>query len=274
MRPVEASAEWKSLPAALRTAIEARAGTVTGTSPAGEGLSTSVRLILHTRSGDVFVKGTSPHSRDYQRRRLQLGADLAPALTAVSPPLLWRAQADGWHVTGWPALPGRPRADLRPGSPDIPKLTAALTGLSLIPAPPIVTRTARDHWAEYADDPAALDGDAIVHEDPNPTNFVIDGDRAWIVDFGWAMRGPAWMTAANLIICLMEDGWQPADADTALKAVPAWASAPRHAIDEYATVTLREWEHVMQRGPLHQMWQHRAAVSRAWAAYRESNARF
>jgi hypothetical protein len=210
-----------------------RPSEVTETSPAGEGLSTSVRLILHTRSGDVFVKGTSPDSRDYQRRRLQLGADLAPYLTAVSPPLLWRAQADGWHVTGWPALPGRPRADLKPGSPDIPKLTAALTGLSLIPAPPIVTRTAREHWEQYADDPAALDGNAIVHEDPNPTNFVIDGDRAWIVDFGWAMRGPTWMTAANLIICLMEDGWQPGDADSALTAVPAWASAPRHAVDEY-----------------------------------------
>ncbi len=143
----------------------------------------------------------------------------------------------------------------------IPKLTATLTRLSLITAPPIVTRTARDHWAEYADAPAALDGDAIVHEDPNPTNFVIDGDRAWMVDFGWAIRGPAWMTSANLIISLMEDGWEPADADSALKAVPAWASALRADVDEYASATLREWDRVMERGPLHEMWQHRAAVA-------------
>jgi hypothetical protein len=274
MRPVEAGADWESLPPALRDAIEARAGEVTGTSPAGEGLSTSVRLILRTASGDVFVKGTGPDSRDYQRARLALGANLAPYLTAVSPPLLWRAQADGWNVTGWPALPGRPWADLKPGSPDIPKLTAALTGLSLITAPPIVTRTARDHWAECAGDPAALDGDAIVHEDPNPTNFVIDGDRAWIVDFGWAIRGPAWMTAANFAVSLMEDGWEAADADDALKAVPAWASAPRADVDEYASATLQEWDRVMERGPLHAMWQHRAAVARTWAAYRDSRARF
>jgi hypothetical protein len=108
MRPVEASADWESLLPALRAAIQARAGVVTGTSPADEGLSTSVRLILHAESGDVFIKGTSPDSMGYQRGRLDLGARLAPYLTAVSPPLLWRAQADGWDVTGWPTLPGRP----------------------------------------------------------------------------------------------------------------------------------------------------------------------
>ena len=274
MRPVEPSAEWESLPPALRTAIQARSGEVTGTSPAGEGLSTSVRLILHTQSGDLFIKGTGPGSRDYQRDRLTLGAELAPYLTAVSPPLLWRAQADGWHVTGWPALPGRPWADCKPGSPDIPKLTAALTGLSLIPAPPIVTRTARDHWAQYTDDPTALDGNAIVHEDPNPTNFVIDGNRAWMVDFGWAMRGPAWMTSANLIVSLMEAGWQAADADNALNAVPAWANAPRDAVDEFAFATVREWDDAMQRGHAHPMWQLRASVAREWASYRQNATRF
>ena len=274
MRPTEASAQWHSLPVPLRDAIQARAGTVTGASPAGEGLSTSVRLILHTPAGDVFVKGTGPDSKDYQRDRLYLGADLAPCLQPVSPPLLWRVQADGWDVTGWPALPGRPWADQKPGSPDIPKLIRQVTMLSLIPAPPVLARTARDHWQQYADDPGALDGDAIVHQDPNPTNFVVGDDRAWMVDFGWAIRGPAWMTSANLIIVMMEAGWKPADADDLLSAVPAWASAPRRAVDEYAAATAREWDHVMKRGPIHKMWQHRAAVSRAWASYRENDIRF
>lgn len=274
MRPVEASAEWDALPPALRAAIEARAGRVTGTSPGGEGLSTSVRLILRTGSGDVFIKGTGPGSMDYQRERLALGADLAPYLTALSPPLLWRVRADGWHVTGWPALPGRPWADHSPGSADVPKLVRLLTALALIPAPGFLTATARLQWEEYADDSAALDGDGIVHLDPNPTNFVIDGDNAWMVDFGWAIRGPAWMTSANLIICLMEAGWDAADADNALKAVPAWASAPRHAVDEYSAATTREWDHVMKRGPLHKMWQLRAATARSWVAYRERTARF
>jgi hypothetical protein len=274
MRPLEPSAGWDSLPPALRTAIQTRAGAVTGTSPAGEGLSTSVRLILHTQTGDVFIKGTSPESMDYQRARLALGASLAPHLTAVSPPLLWRVRADGWDITGWPALPGRPFADLKPGSPDIRMVTGLLTGLSEIPAPGTLTATARDHWAQYTDDPAALDGNAIVHRDPNPTNFVIGPHRAWMVDFGWAVRGPAWMTSANLITSLIEAGWEPADADNALKAVPAWENAPRHAVDELAFATVREWEHAMQRGHAHPMWQLRASVARTWASYRQDATRF
>lgn len=269
MRPVEASAEWESLPPALRAAIEARAGKVKGTSAAGEGLSTSVRLILRSESGEVFVKGTGPGSTSYQRDRLALGADLAPYVTVVSPPLLWRVRAEGWDVTGWPALPGRPWADQEPGSGDIPKMTRLLTRLSEIPAPDILTRTAREYWAQYSDDPAAFDGEAIVHRDPSPANFVIDGDRAWMVDFGWAVKGPAWMTSANLIVSLMEAGWAAAGADNALKAVPAWASAPRDAVDELARATVREWDQLTRRGPLHEVWQFRASVARRWAEYRE-----
>jgi hypothetical protein len=260
--PRQDSAGWESLPPALRAAIESRTGKVNDTSPAGEGLSTSVRLILHTDNGDMFVKGTGPDSADHQRRRLALGADLAPYVTTVSPPLLWRvSHPDGWDITGWPALPG------------IPKMTSLLAKLSEIPAPGVLTDTARDHWADYASDPRIFDGDAIVHRDPNPTNFVIDGNRAWLVDFGWAVRGPAWMTSANLIVSMLEAGWEAADADNTLKSVPAWASAPRHAVDEFARATVREWEQVMERGPVHEVWQFRASVARSWAGYREHTAR-
>jgi hypothetical protein len=273
MRPAEASAEWASLPPALRAAIQTHTGGVTGTSPAGEGLSTSVRLILHTATGDVFVKGTGPDSNDAQRRRLALGASLAPSLTAVSPPLLWRVQADGWDITGWPALPGRPWADQKPGSEDIPKMLRLLKELSQVAAPGILTDTARDYWEQYADDPGALNGDAIVHRDPNPTNFVVDGNRAWIVDFGWAVRGPAWMTSANLIVSMMEAGWQPADADNALKTVPAWASAPRNAVSELARATVREWNQLIGQRPAREVWQFRASTARAWASYCETATR-
>jgi thiamine kinase-like enzyme len=110
----------------------------------------------------------------------------------------------------------------------------------------------------------------VVHRDPNPTNFVVDGDRAWMVDFGWAVRGPAWMTSANLIVSMMEAGWTAADADDALKAVPAWAEAPQRAVDELARATVREWERVMERGPVHDVWQFRSGIARAWAAHRQT----
>lgn len=100
MRPVEPSAAWEDLPAALQDAIQVHSGPVLRAQAHGAGLSTRVRLLLHTASGDVFIKGTSPASSDEQRRRLALGARLAPYLTELSPPLLFRAEADGWHVTG------------------------------------------------------------------------------------------------------------------------------------------------------------------------------
>ncbi len=268
MSPAAVNTDWGSLPREIRNEIEAHVGDVTATSPAGEGMSTTVRLVLHTPSEDLFIKGTGPGSANHLRDRLALGADLAPYVTAVSPPLLWRVQADGWDITGWPALPGRPWANQKPGSPDIAKMTGLLTELSEIPAPGILTTTARGYWERYSDDPGLFDGDAIVHRDPNPTNFVIDGPRAWMVDFGWAVRGPAWMTAANLAVAMMEAGWEPADADNALKAIPAWVNAPLHAVDELAFATVREWDHVMGQGPVHEVWQFRAAVARTWADYR------
>jgi hypothetical protein len=272
LRPVEESAGWEALPPALRDAIQARTGLVTRADAHGEGLSTSVRLVLRTADGDVFAKGTGPGSTDHQRRRLALGAELAPYLTALSPPLLWRVQAAGWDVTGWPALPGRPWADQKPGSPDIPKLADLFAELSAVPAPAVLARTAREHWEQHADEPGLLDGDGIVHRDPNPTNFVVDGDRAWMTDFGWAVRGPAWMTSAHLIVSMMEAGWDPADADKALQAVPAWASAPRRAVDELARAQVREWDAVTAQGPVHDVWKFRARIAREWAAYRKQPA--
>jgi hypothetical protein len=272
MRPVEPSTGWDALPAPVRRKIESWIGNVKSASPAGEGLSTSVRLILHLEAGDVFIKGTGPDSTDHQRRRLALGADLAPYVTAVSPYLLWRIQAAAWDFTVWPALPGRPWADQKPGSEDIPKMIGLVKELAALSAPDVLTRTAREYWSEYTDDPDLFEGDAIVHRDPNPTNFVVDGDRSWMVDFGWAVRGPAWMTSANLIVNMMEAGWEPADADDALKAVPAWAEAPRNAVDELARAAVREWEQVMKRGPVHEVWQFRADVARKWAEYREQTA--
>lgn len=267
MRSVEPGAAWGDLPAALRAAIESRTGPVLEASAAGEGLSTSVRIVLHAERGDVFVKGTGPDSTEHQRRRLALGADLAPYVTAVSPPLLWRVSADGWDVTGWPALPGRPWADQKPGSEDIPKMAALVDELAAIPAPGFLERSARAYWEEYADVPGLLNGDGIVHRDPNPTNFVVDSDRAWMVDMGWTVRGPAWMTAANLAVAMMEAGWEAPDADRALRGVSAWRHAPAAAVAEHSRAVVREWDHVMSQGPVHEVWQFRAATARKWADY-------
>jgi hypothetical protein len=264
---LSASAEWDELPAAVREAVEQHTGPVAGTSPGGEGMSTSLRLILHTARGDVFAKGTGPDSTTHQERRLALGAAMAPHVTTIAPPLLWQARAGGWNITGWPALPGRPWADHKPGTPDMPKMTRLLRELSTIPAPPELTRTAREDWGRYTDNPDLLDGDMIVHRDPNPTNFVINGDRAWMVDWGWAVRGPAWLTPALLVLSMMEAGWKPADAEPALAAVPAWNNAPPRAVTAFADAEARSWDAAVERAPT-KVRKFRAAIARAWADHR------
>jgi hypothetical protein len=263
-RQANPTAGWHELPAGVREAIEEHTGKVAGSTASGEGMSTMVRLVLRTASGDVFVKGTGPDSPGYQRDRIDLGAALAPYVTAISPPLLWQVQADGWNVTGWPALPGRPWADQHPGSPDMPKMAGILAQLATMPAPGVLTRTARDEWEGYTDDPAALDGDSLCHRDPNPTNFIIDGPRAWLVDWGWACRGPAWLTSANLALSLMEAGWNAPDAQSALTGIPAWRDAPPDAIRTHANANLRMWDDAVERAPT-EARKFRRDTARAWA---------
>jgi hypothetical protein len=226
------------------------------------------RLVLRTASGSVFIKGTGPDADDLQRGRLDLGAALAPFVTALSPPLLFRARAGGWDVTGWPALPGRPRADLTPGSTDIPKIVALLAGLGTIPAPDVPMRPTGKDWGDFAGDPGQLDGGMLVHSDPHPTNFVVDGPRAWLVDWGWALRGPAWVTAARLMPYLIEAGCKPADAEQALAGIPAWAEAPRRAVTEYAAANAQSFDRAYRQRPGNQHRRHWREITRTWADHR------
>lgn len=268
-RVTTGSVQWHELPAGVRAAIEEQAGPVSGSQPGGEGLSSSLRLILRTADGSVFAKGCGPGDGESRAWRLDLGARLAPHVGRIAPPLMWRVTEQGWDVLGFEYLPGRPWADQEPGSPDIPKMTAVLRELEVIPAPSVLTVTAADCWGRYADDPAVLDGDALAHRDPNPTNFVVDGDRAWLVDWGWAVRGPAWLTAAQLVLSLMEAGWEPAAAEDAVAVLPAWRAAPPRALAAFATANARMWDEAVAAAP---GWPRdfRSGIARRWADWREA----
>jgi hypothetical protein len=265
---------WDELPAGVREAIERYTGSVAASSPGGQGRSTTVRLVLDTPSGSVFVKGVSPDAGDLSRARLALGAALAPFVTALSPPLLFRVQASGWDVTGWPALPGR-QADLKPRSADIPKLVDLLAELSTIQAPADVPmRSVREDWGYFADNPAVLDGNCLVHTDPHGGNFIVDRDRVWLLDWGWAMRGPAWMSAVRFILFLMEAGWKPSDAEQAVACVPAWVGTPPNVISAHAVSSIRSWERAARRQPGNDGLRRWLGLARAWAEYRQHTARF
>lgn len=264
------SAGWDDLPPAVRDAIEAHAGPVSRAEVSGEGMNSSLRLVVDTPGGRVFLKGVGPGGPGAWK--LNQAAELAPYVSEVSPPLLWRVRAEGWDILAWPALPGRPWADQTPGSPDLPKMLAVLRAVAEIPAPGFVTVTAADHWARYADDPAVFGGGALVHRDMNPCNFVVSDDRAWLVDWGWAVRGPAWLTAAEFVLSLVEAEWEPGAAERAVSVLPAWREAdPRH-VDVFARANVAMWDEVLAESPgWPRDW--RAGKARAWADYRAGCAR-
>lgn len=267
------SVAWDELPASVQQAIEQHTGPVTGTSPAGEGMSTNVRLILHTAGTDVFIKGTGPDVSDLTRDRLVLGAALAQHVTPLGPPLQWQVQADGWDITAWPALPGRP-ADLAPGSPDIPKLTALLAELGTVQAPGNVPlRSVREDWGRFSENPALLDGNSLIHTDPHGGNFIVHDDQAWLLDWGWAMRGPAWISSERFILFLMEAGWKPADAEQAVADVPAWTQAHPDVITSEAVSSVQSWERAVRRQPQNEGLRRWLTLTRQWAEYRETAAR-
>jgi hypothetical protein len=230
-----------------------------------------LRLILHTAGGSIFTKGCGPDDSAGNAWQLDLGAKLAPHVGKIAPSLLWRVSEAGWDILGFEYLPGRPWADQKPGSSDIPKMLAILAELEAIPAPGVLDVTAVDCWGRYADDLSALYGSALAHRDPNPTNFVVDGDRAWLVDWGWAVRGPAWLTAAQLVLSLMESGWEPDSAEDAVSALPAWRAAPPHALAAFATANARMWDDAVTTAP---GWPRdfRAGIAHQWAHWRVAQA--
>jgi hypothetical protein len=226
-----------------------------------------LRLVLETAAGQVFVKGVGPEDLERRRWKLDLGVKLAPYVTRIAPALLWRVQAGGWDIAGYQHLPGRPWADQNPGSPDIPKIVAVLRELEDIPAPDLLDVTAVECWERYAPDPSVLEGNSFIHRDPNPANFVADDERAWMVDWGWAARGPAWLTSAQLVLSLMEHEWEAGAAEEAVSELPAWQAADPRALADYAAINARMWDGYMV-GNSEPLDGYRAGVAHAWAQHR------
>lgn len=251
---------WDELPASVHAAIQEHTGPVAGASPGGDGASTDLRLILDTATGSVFIKGTGPDAHWVERERLTLGAALAEHITPLSPPLLWQTRADGWDITGWPALPGHP-ANFTSRS-DLDLILPILRTLAETPAPDVPgLESTGEFWG--------IPGDMLTHTDPQPANFIIGDGQAQMIDWGWAMRGPSWLTAARIIPHLLLAGWNPADAEQALASIPAWTGAPPGAVTAYALSHADSWDDIHRKRPgNHQrLWRD---ATRAWADYRQA----
>ena len=97
---------------------------------------------------------------------------------------------------------------------------------SWVPAHVERLRAATEHAA------LALRGDAWTHSDIRGDNLIVDGVRAWVVDWNWLCRGPDWSDLALLLPMVHADGvdlapaydsWLLADVpDDDLDAAVAW----------------------------------------------------
>lgn len=263
--------DWVDLPHSLRRVIESQTGPVRAAISAAEGRNSELAASLDTAKGRVFVKGLrSDHPRVWTQAR---EAMVNPYIRHVGPRLLWHVETEGWNVLGFEHVPGR-HADYAPGSPDLPKVTEALRRLGATNWPDLPLKRSEERWAGYVDDPEALHllrGDTLLHTDYSPLNVLIAGDAVRIVDWAWPTRGAAWIDPACLVLRLMAAGHRPADAQTWASRVPAWADAPREAVDTFVLISLRMWDEIATDDP--QPWKQRMkAMVLEWAAFRQLQA--
>ena len=192
-----------------------------------------------------------------------------PYVRHVGPRLLWHVDVAGWNVLGFEHVAGR-HADYAPGSADLPLVIDAMRRLGETCCSGLPLRRSEERWAAYMDDHAALAllrGDTLLHTDYNPMNILVADGAVRIVDWAWPTRGAAWIDPACLALRLMVAGHHPAGAEAWAARVPAWAEAPREAIDTFAIISLRMWDEIAAADP--QAWKlQMKGTAHEWAVFR------
>ncbi|WP_245931267.1 phosphotransferase [Actinokineospora auranticolor] len=145
-----------------------------------------------------------------------------------------------------------------------------------------------DRWAETAwwthagtpelagHDSAALDelaarvpdlvrGDRLVHTDLHGLQFLIDGDRVAVIDWGLPGQGAPWVDTAFMVLRLFEAGHTPSAAEAWARERSTWSGDAEGALTPWAVFIAGLWSHwaTVGRSP-----QHRADLARGFAEYR------
>ncbi|MGW4469427.1 phosphotransferase family protein [Nonomuraea sp. NPDC004354] len=252
--------QWEQLPATVRTEVQDVVGLVLKSEAAHQGLMPGIAATLYTEDGGkAFLKAVpldSPAAHLYERERW--AGTILPA-GAPAPRMTWSGDDNGWIAMLFEHLAGR-RADLSPGSADVPAVLATLSKLATLKAPeqgaPLVADNVEFLLAkgrhlmakpshEVPDqamytaaiegfDVAALAGGALLHYDLHAGNLMVTAEGARVIDWGFAAGGAPWVDAVMLAPRLVEAGHTPAQAEELL--APAWASAPERAVTGLAAL--------------------------------------
>ncbi|NUW30846.1 phosphotransferase [Nonomuraea sp. SMC257] len=292
---------WEHLPVAVRDKVQNEVGQVVKAETAEGGIMPGIASRLYLDDGSsVFLKAIAkddPAARLHERQ--EWAGRVLPKATPT-PRMLWSAHADGWIVFVHEYVnDGAKPADLSPGSPDVPIVLALLRRLTsvLTPCPAPDAPLIGDNLAPLrakgqamlgkhayrlsaADqvlyetalagfDPAALEGDGLIHYDLHSDNILILLDHAVVLDWSFAARAASWVDAALLAPRLVEAGHQPKHVQWLLSEVPAWTAAPPAAVRGLAAMwTLFRVYKATFGPPEARRFRARAAeAGRAWTRY-------
>lgn len=233
---------WPEISPEVRACVEETVGAVGDSATVWAGYSCDFASAIGTASGSFFVKGVRHGHPAVAQQHLE--AAVAPYVTALSPRLLRHISICDWDVLVFEYVDAR-HADLSPGSADLPSVADALRRLAAL-APPgaeVPLERVVDRWRDYLDATALrmLDGESLLHTDLNPHNLLTCGDRAYVVDWATAARGPAWLDVAHAVLRLMEQGHTAEDAEAWARQVPCWADVSAEEMDALVTAHVRAW---------------------------------
>jgi hypothetical protein len=225
--------------------------------------------VVECERGHVFVKAqrNKPGGRRDSIIREEL---ISPAVRPVSPRLLWVGETENWIVLGFEVVDGR-HADLKPDSPDLPMIIDLINRMSSLPMPEFAKGWHNTRMDRYTRDPAEVDllrGDALLHADINHTNILVGEGLAWAVDWGWPVRGAAWVDAAQLVIQLVAAGHSPESAEAWAARCGTWRAADPKALDAYAAACTRMWWQRSFQRPDRTARKALAQAAEAWANHR------
>ncbi|MGK5677605.1 hypothetical protein [Actinoplanes sp. URMC 104] len=262
---------WDELPAELREKVTAHTGGVDQVEPVTAGSVADFAATLTTGGRRVFCKGSRLDTErvGFLRTEIRLNEHLPADLT---PRLQWTTEMQGWLIAGFDHVPGAP-ADLRPGSPDLPAVAAALTSMAqtLTPAPAVDVQPATARWGGLLN-PALVDGDTLLHTDMTHNNFLVSGARSWVVDWSMPCRGAVWIDTARMLIRLIRAGHTAADAEAWAAALPMWEHASSEALDAFARAAATVSRRLRDRNPSAPHLVEMAAAGRAWVEHRHATA--
>jgi hypothetical protein len=263
-----ARCDWSDLPADVREAVQEHTGVVSRAVPAKTGEHSDIAAALHTPSGRVFVKGARTCTEGPDLWSLRREALINPHVTQYAPRLLWEVEAGGWLMLGFEYVEAR-HADYTPGSADLPVLAKIVDAFQSMPCPDVVTRRVETHWADFTDDVSPMAGTSMLHMDLNPANLLFTSDdRVYVIDWGFARRGAAWVELATLIQWLTINGHSPQQAEEWVGQFPAWRAVVPAVLDLFADANAARWRSLTADDP--PSWAVTLAEhTQSWAEYRQ-----